>query len=128
MSNTREMQITTRRPDGRTSPRTPIWVVVVDDQVFVRTWQRRTTGWYGRATVRRRAVILISGEPIDVVVTATGDADAAAINDAYCEKYGLSGASSMITAEAQASTLHLKKTIELNDTLPQTFDSQAIQG
>jgi len=103
-----EVQITTRRPDGRPFPWTPIWVVVVDDQVYVRTWHRRTTGWYGRAIERGRAVIALD-RALEVIVTEIGTAHADAINDAYRSKYGPDGAASMITPDSEASTLHLAK-------------------
>jgi hypothetical protein len=52
-----ELHIAIRRPDGRLGRWTPIWVVCVDEQVYVRTWYRRETGWYGHALLSRRARI-----------------------------------------------------------------------
>ena len=83
-------------------------MVVVEDEVFVRTWHRRTTGWYGRAVASARASIRVKGHPVDVIVTVTGEADADAIDEAYRTKYGV-GAQSMITTEASASTLCLTR-------------------
>lgn len=104
----RELAIAAPRAHG--SERwTPIWVVVVDDEVFVRTWLRRDTGWYGRAVDAARASIRIAGESVGVIVEATGDADAGAIDAAYRAKYGEDGARSMVTAEAAASTLRLTR-------------------
>jgi hypothetical protein len=85
----------------------PIWVVVVDDGVFVRTWQRRKTGWYGRAVASGRAWIHVADEPVEVVVTPTGDEIPDAVDAAYRAKYSFAGAGSMVTAEAAASTLRL---------------------
>lgn len=85
----------------------PIWVVVVGDSVFVRTWKRRTTGWYGRAVASERAWIRVADEPVEAVVTPTGDAIADAVDAAYRAKYSFAGAGSMVTAEAAASTLRL---------------------
>jgi hypothetical protein len=42
-----ELEITSRRADGSLRGWLPIWVVRADGGVFVRTWHRRTTGWFG---------------------------------------------------------------------------------
>jgi hypothetical protein len=44
-----ELHIAVIRPGGRLRRWTPIWVVCVDEQVYVRTWYRRETGWFGHA-------------------------------------------------------------------------------
>jgi hypothetical protein len=85
----------------------PIWVVVVDHGVFVRTWQRRKTGWYGRAVASGRAWIHVADEPVEVVVTPTGDEIPDAVDAAYRAKSRFAGAGSMVTTEAAASTLRL---------------------
>jgi len=108
LAGLRELEITAPTSGGRPGPWTPIWVVVVGEQVYVRTWQRRDTGWYGRAIATGRARIRVSGEAADVSVTVTGDADADAIDTAYRAKYG-AGGRSMATAEAAASTLRLTR-------------------
>lgn len=109
LAGTRELQIAVPRA-GRSPGRwTPIWVVVAEDAVYVRTWQRRSTGWYGRAVESARAWIRVAGEPVEVIVEAIGDADADVIAAAYRAKYGANGAQSMVTAEAAASTLRLSR-------------------
>ncbi|AZS36295.1 hypothetical protein CVS47_00896 [Microbacterium lemovicicum] len=108
ISDTLELPISMGRADSSASDWTPIWVVVAGEHVFVRTWHRRTTGWYGRAVARRRARVLLSADIIDVSVTPVGDHDAAAIDTAYRYKYGL-GAASMVTDESRASTLRLSR-------------------
>lgn len=108
LAGLRELEIAAPTADGRPGVWTPIWVVVVADRVYVRTWRRRDTGWYGRAIAASRARILVSGDAVDVAVTVTGDADAAAIDTAYAAKYG-PGGRSMATAEAAASTLRLTR-------------------
>ena len=109
LAGLRELEIAAAKVGGGHRPWTPIWVVVVDDEVFVRTWYRRSVGWYGRAVESRRAQIRMSGgDRVDVVVTATGSADADAVDVAYRSKYG-AGAQSMVTAEAAASTLRLTR-------------------
>jgi hypothetical protein len=104
-----ELEIAARHANGDPGVWTPIWVVVVEDEVFVRTWHRRTTGWYGRAVASARASIRVAGHSVDVTVTVTGETHAEANDAAYRTKYGLAGAQSMITAEAAASTLRLTR-------------------
>ncbi|MGC5221468.1 DUF2255 family protein [Micromonospora sp. DT81.3] len=103
----RELEISVPPADGVPGRWTPIWVVVADDEVFVRTWHRRNTGWYGRAVASGSALIRMRGEPVHVIVTATGSTDADAVDASYRAKYGAAGAQSMLTAEAVASTLRL---------------------
>ncbi|WP_214406868.1 DUF2255 family protein [Pseudonocardia lacus] len=105
----RELEIAVERPDGRPGRWLPIWVVRADDQVYVRTWYRRDTGWYGRALRSRRARIRVPGREADVTVEDVGAASTrlgAAVDDAYRAKYG-SGADSMVTDTAVATTLRL---------------------
>jgi hypothetical protein len=85
---------------------TPIWVVCTGGQVFVRTWHRRDTGWYGRVRRTGRARIRVPGLETDVIVNEVGGASAAEVDAAYHAKYG-GGAGSMVTAESRASTLRL---------------------
>lgn len=107
LSDLRELQISVPLASGEHGPWTPIWVVVVDGGVYVRTWRRRETGWYGRARRLAAARIRLAGAVIDVVVTASAVERAAGIDAAYRAKYGEAGARSMVTDEAAASTLRL---------------------
>jgi hypothetical protein len=99
----RELEIASA-PTGRW---VPIWVVVVAGRVFVRTWRRRSTGWYGRAVASGRAWIRVSGSVLEVAVARAGAEAADAVNAAYRGKYGTGGAACMVTTEAEASTLSL---------------------
>lgn len=103
----RELLISSPRADGSATAWTPVWVVVADDAVYVRTWQRRTTGWYGRAVSAASARIQLNGDAADVRVIPSESAVPDAVDAAYRAKYGESGAQSMVSAEARASTLRL---------------------
>ena len=103
----RELEIAVKDADGGLHRWTPIWVVSVDGQVYVRTWYRRDSGWYGRAVTSRRARIRVPGLIADVTVEASGTAQQSGIDGAYRSKYGRSGAASMITPYAQATSLRL---------------------
>jgi hypothetical protein len=85
---------------------TPIWAVVADGQVYVRTWHRRDTGWYGQAVRTGRARIRVPGLEADVTVEDIGLADRAAVDAAYRAKYP-GGHGSMVTDTSAASTLRL---------------------
>ena len=105
-----ELEIAVRRPDGTLRRWTSVWVVRVGDQVYVRSWYRRDTGWFGQAVTLRQARVRVPGLAEDVTVTDVGDVDQdvrEAVDAAYRDKYGEHGAASMTTPEAAATTLRL---------------------
>ena len=108
----RELQIAVRRPDGGLRQWVPIWVVCAGGQVYVRTWYRRDTGWFGHALRSRRARIRVPGLEADVTIEDIGDASSqvtADVDAAYRTKYGRGDAGSMVTATAAATTLQLNR-------------------
>ncbi|GAA3558450.1 DUF2255 family protein [Microlunatus spumicola] len=113
-----ELEIAVRRPDGTLRRWTPVWVVVMDGHVHVRSWYRRGTGWFGHAVTDRLARVRVPGLEADVDVVdvggagggpATGDLPER-VDAAYRAKYGRQGAASMVTPEAVATTLRLDPT------------------
>jgi hypothetical protein len=62
----RELEITTARPDGTPQPWMPIWVVRAGADIYVRTWQRRETGWFGHAVRTGRARVRVPDLEADV--------------------------------------------------------------
>lgn len=102
-----ELEIAAQRPDGSLRDFTPIWVVRAGDEVFVRTWHARPTGWYGAATATGRARIRVPGLELDVQVARTALDRRAAIDDAYRAKYGGGSTGGMTTDESAATTLQL---------------------
>jgi hypothetical protein len=105
-----ELSVAVRRGDGSLMRWTPIWVVVADGRVFVRTWHRRTTGWYGRAVASGRARVRVPGLEADVTVQDVGEESAGAVDAAYRAKYGRYGDGAigpMVAPDAVASTLRL---------------------
>jgi hypothetical protein len=108
-----ELEIASRRADGTLRQFVPIWVVRVDDQVYVRTWHRRTTGWFGRVLDTRRARVRVPGLEADVSVEDVGVGPGelrASVDAAYRVKYGRYGHGSidqMVADPAAAATLRL---------------------
>jgi len=106
-----ELEVAVRNDDGSLRPWVPIWVVCADGEVYVRTWYRRHTGWFGRALTSHRARIRVPGVEADVSIEDVGDASGdvtAEVDAAYRSKYG-GGAGSMVTAEAAATTLRVHR-------------------
>ena len=90
----------------------PIWVVCVGDGVYVRTWRRRDTGWFGRVLASRRARVRVPGVDASVSVEDVGgDAGThAGVDAAYRAKYGRYGSTTvdrMVNDDAAATTLQL---------------------
>lgn len=50
----RELEIASRRADGTLRRWVPIWAVSTGGLVYVRTWYRRETGWFGHVLASRR--------------------------------------------------------------------------
>src|SRR5579862_7007784 len=111
IGSARELQIAVRGDDGTVRRWVPIWVVLVDEQVYVRTWYRRETGWFGQVLSSRQALIRVPGLEADVAVEDVGRGTAplrAGVDAAYRAKYGSSSSTaSMVTPEAAATTLRL---------------------
>lgn len=104
----RELEIATGSGVGKQQRWLPIWAVCVDGRVYVRTWYRRSTGWFGNAVEAGVARIRVPGLEAEVNVEDLGDcAPTDAVNRAYVAKYGGGGTGGMLTAEAVAATLLL---------------------
>ncbi len=105
-----EMRIATRSADGTLRAAVPIWAVAVEGHVYVRTWQRRDTGWFGRAVSSAVARIAVPGLECDVLVEDIGAQLRVKIDAAYRAKYGRYGAATverMVGDDAVATTLRL---------------------
>ena len=104
-----ELEIAVRRADGSLRRWTPVWVVRVGGHVYVRTWYRRSNGWFGSALRSGGARVRAPGLEADVRVDDVGEQTPGVrdeVDAAYRAKYG-PGASSMVTPEAATTTLRL---------------------
>jgi hypothetical protein len=109
LDESREIDMRTPRRDGSTSSR-PIWVVVVDDEPYVRSYLGPRGAWYRRARRDGRASIGVDGQTVDVAVEPVDDADLnRRISDAFRAKYGASSGSTqaMVSDEVTETTLRL---------------------
>ncbi|MEG3615334.1 DUF2255 family protein [Isoptericola haloaureus] len=105
-----ELHIAPARTDGSFRRPTPIWVVRVGDELYVRSYRGPDGGWYRQALRSGRARIDAGGVEREVsLIEPTDDVDAS-IDDAYRTKYGRysSYVAPMIAPPAVAATLRLE--------------------
>ena len=109
----RELEIAVHRADGTLRPWTPIWVVHAGGDVYVRTWYRRDTGWFGLALRTRRARVRVPDVEVEVRIEDVGVGRPGVredVDDAYRTKYGGGSTGNMVGDEAAATTLRLRAT------------------
>ncbi|MBL7261164.1 DUF2255 family protein [Paractinoplanes lichenicola] len=107
IGGSQELEIAVRRAAGGLGRWTPIWVVVAGGEVFVRTWHRRETGWYGGVLRTGRARIRAGGLEADVLVEDVGETARTDVDAAYHGKYR-GGVADMVSDAAAVSTLRLR--------------------
>ncbi|PWJ44441.1 hypothetical protein BC781_101801 [Sediminitomix flava] len=105
--------ITTIR-QGDTHPFIDMWMVVVDDRIFSRSWLGDPKGWYYKFLEDKKGAIQCGDKfyQIEGIIPDDLDAINEKINTAYIQKYGDGDhpeiAKQMIEAERMARTLELK--------------------
>ena len=87
-----------------------IWVVVVDDRVFVRSWSLKPQGWYRTFIAEPQGAIQIAGHEIPIrAVRTRSERVKSAIDRAYLEKYKTTGeikyARDLVRAKCRATTI-----------------------
>ena len=104
-----ELQIAPVRRNGELRRSTPIWVVRVGDDPFVRAAYGSGSGWYGVAQTGRQARISAGGVESDVTIEDAQESVFDAVDAGYREKYGsyASIVDSITDAEHRATTLRL---------------------
>jgi hypothetical protein len=89
IAGSEELQITTTRPNGTQRRWTPIWVVRVGDDLYIRSAGGRGSDWYRHATQHNSAHVRAGGIETDVMLQLTEDpAVNVQISAAYQAKYG----------------------------------------
>ncbi|MCS6994840.1 MAG: DUF2255 family protein [Anaerolineales bacterium] len=106
-----ELNLTSMRRDGTLRPPVTIWVVRVDDNLYVRAVKGRAGPWFRGVLTRREGRIRSGGVEKDVAFVEEADAG---LNDridaAYREKYRRYPkpyVDACVTPEARAATLKL---------------------
>ena len=81
---------------------TGVWVVVVDERVFVRSWNDKPTGWYRAFRDEPRGTIQVGDREIKVRALPTRSQRLrAAVTTAYGEKYNTKGSQKWVTGFAE---------------------------
>jgi hypothetical protein len=105
-----ELEVASLRSDGSLgSPRT-IWVVRVDDDLFVRSVNGRTSDWFRGTQRRHEGRIRAGGVEKEVAFVDVAGEMEGQIDDAYREKYrryAKSIVESTLTPEARSAALKL---------------------
>src|SRR3954454_5649823 len=85
-----EIDIVVPAPD-RPEVRTTIWIVAVDNDLYVRSWKGDAGIWFRRAHRYGTGSIVAAGHRREVRFTAIGGLERnARVDDAYRSKYGQS--------------------------------------
>ena len=90
-----------------------IWVVVVNDRVFVRSWSIKPQGWFWTFLEEPRGKVQIAGRDIAIRAIRTRDKRVRdAVDRAYLDKYNTPGAikyaRDLGSRKSRATTLELK--------------------
>jgi hypothetical protein len=103
-----EIKIAALRPDGTARKPVIIWVVRVDQSVYVRSACGASAAWYRASTVRHEGQLDVANLRMDVSFEAADPAVGDQIDEAYRTKYrrhGVRYVKSVTTATARPTTL-----------------------
>lgn len=103
-----EVRLSALRPDGTSATAVPVWLVRVDDGLFLRSWKGTGGAWYRHAVVTGRARIESDGRSDDVRLVPDGTHDAA-VDAAYLSTYADSPyARAMVDPPAAGTTMRVE--------------------
>ena len=90
-----------------------IWVVVVENRIFVRSWSVKTRGWYRAFLTDPRGFVQLGDRTIPVLAARTRSARLRdAVDRAYLEKYATPGAlryaRDLGSPKSRATTIELR--------------------
>lgn len=108
LDRSNEVDIETRSPEGRAHS-VPIWVVVDQGDVFVRTYRGKTSRWY-RELLAGKGALVVDGKRIPVRAVAAADSESVKrTSDGYRKKYRKgSSLDSMLLPNVLPTTLRLE--------------------
>lgn len=110
IGNAEELVIQSERSDGSLRNPVTIWVVRVEDALYVRAVKGRTGAWFRGTQTRHRGHIRAGGVDKDVTFEDAAPEMADRIDEAYRTKYHRYGANivgSTLTSQTRAATLKL---------------------
>jgi hypothetical protein len=111
LDDTQEVRIETRRDGDSPEHRTIIWVVVVEDEVFVRSVRGAKGRWYREISSNPEGALHVEEDRIPVrAAPATDEATVDAVSAAFRSKYQQSSPASteaMVRTETLPTTLKL---------------------
>ncbi len=121
LSQMKTVVIETRLSSHARSHSTPIWAVVEDGDVYIRSYRGQTGRWYQEITAFPFAVLHLSGEQLAIhAIRVTDEETIARVSQALLQKYPTSSyAESMVRDEAVGTTLRLEPA-SLSDTTDAT--------
>jgi hypothetical protein len=105
-----ELEIATRRRDGTLRNRVTIWMVRHGDNLYVRSVNGPTAGWYRGARTLHQARVSAGGLEKDVDLVEADPALADQIDKEYQTKYGRYSENTqrrITSSEARSTTLRL---------------------
>ncbi|ORA26023.1 DUF2255 family protein [Mycobacterium aquaticum] len=105
-----EIEISTRRIDGSLRGYVLIWAVVVDGELYVRSYHGGEGAWYRHAVAHPAGSIWTGGQQMDVTFAPAGQDVGPAVDGAYRAKYARYGDSylrPMLADKAVAATLRV---------------------
>jgi hypothetical protein len=108
----KEVEIETQRQDG-TPQKTPIWAVVDDGRVFIRTWKgAERTAWFRHIRRNPSVALHVAGRRLTVTAIPADDPDSIErTSDGFRRKYaGDPAANSMVRPEILDTTIRLEPT------------------
>jgi hypothetical protein len=111
IGNAEELQIASLRSDGTLRKPVTIWVVRLNDDLYVRSVNGRTSGWFRGTQVRHEGHIQASGIQKDVTFVEEMDTEIISQVDAAYRlkyrKYAPQYVNPLMVPEARSATLKL---------------------
>ena len=110
IASAEELELASARRDGSLRNAVTIWVVRHGDDLYVRSVNGRTAGWFRGTQVRHEGRIWAGGVEKDVTFVDAGDEVNDQLDAAYRAKYRRYAASiinSVVSPEARSATIKL---------------------
>jgi hypothetical protein len=129
LMQTKTITIETRLSSQAPSHSTPIWVIVENHHVYVRSYRGQAGRWYQEITTYPFAMLHLHGEQLAVqAVRITDEATIARVSQALSQKYPTSSyAGPMMRGEILATTLRLEPASPWPASLPAKREESAKQ-